>query len=478
MTELHRDDSRLASGEPEWDALTAWWRQGLRSTFLLRPRWDHLQATPRTLALLMLVALLASLAVERLLVDGEALFYWQGLFIGWLGTAIIVWVCWMLVPHPLDRGPGQPATAAALFSMFAAQALPLNLVYGLILVPLLRTEFFGLLPVWPAMGLAAVAIVTGWIAAAQAALIWHSGNHRLRSRVGACALLTTSLLLHTAFSPQRHWYPDTTHSSQSDAPEPMRLTQELLEIQPQILQERLRDIGTGRRGVIDMYSITFAPYATEDVFRRESELVSTVMQERFAGAGKTIQLVNHRDTVRHWPWATPLNLKRAIDRMAEVMDRDEDVLFIHLTSHGARDGELAADFWPLHVDAVTPQTLKQWLDEAGIRHRVISVSACYSGSWIEPLADSGSLVMTSADATHTSYGCGRGSELTYFGRAMFDEELRHTESFEKAHAAARITIDRREREAGKSDGYSNPQIRMGNEMRDRLARMNTQLTAQ
>jgi len=164
--------------------------------------------------------------------------------------------------------------------------------------------------------------------------------------------------------------------------------------------------------------------------------------------------------------------------MAEVMDRDEDVLFIHLTSHGARDGELAADFWPLHVDAVTPQMLKQWLDEAGIRHRVISVSACYSGSWIEPLADSDSLVMTSADATHTSYGCGRGSELTYFGRAMFDEELRHTESFEKAHAAARITIDRREREAGKSDGYSNPQIRMGNEMRDRLARMNTQLTAQ
>jgi len=478
MTELHRDETRLAPAETEWAALTAWWRQGLRSAFLLRPRWDHLQATPRTLALLMLVALLACVVVERLFIDGEALFYWQGLLMGWLGLAITVWVCWMLVPHPLDRGPGQPSTAAALISMFAAQALPLIVVYGLILAPLFRSRFFGLLSVWPSTDLAAVAVVIGWQVAAQSALVWHSGTHRLRSRVGACALLTTSLLLHQAFSPVHRWYPDTNHSSRSDAPESIRLTQELLEIQPQILQERLRDIGRGRRGVIDMYSITFAPYATEDVFRRESEMVATVMQERFAGAGKTIQLVNHRDTVRDWPWATPLNLKRAIDRMAEVMDRDEDVLFIHLTSHGARDGELAADFWPLHVDAVTPQTLKQWLDEAGIRHRVISVSACYSGSWIEPLADSGSLVMTSADATHTSYGCGRGSELTYFGRAMFDEELRSTVSFEKAHAAARITIDRREREAGKSDGYSNPQIRMGNEMRDRLARMNTQLTAQ
>jgi Peptidase C13 family len=477
MTEFHRDEMRLAPSDTEWAALTAWWRQGLRSTFLLRPRWDHLQATPRRVAMLVLVALLACLAVERSFVDGEAIFYWPGLFIGWVGWAITAWVCWMLLPHSIDRVPDEPATAAALFAMFAAQAMPLALVCGLIFVPLIRTEYLGLLPAWPWIPAAAVAMVIGWQVAAQSALVWHSGTHRLGSSVGACALLTASLLLQV-LSPLHHWYADTTQSSRSDALEPIRLTQELLEIQPQILQERLRDIGTGRRGVIDMYSITFAPYATEDVFRRESEMVATVMQERFAGAGKTIQLVNHRDTVRDWPWATPLNLKRAIDRMAEVMDRDEDVLFIHLTSHGARDGELAADFWPLHVNAVTPQKLKQWLDEAGIRHRVISVSACYSGSWIEPLADAGSLVMTSADATHTSYGCGRGSELTFFGRAMFDEELRHTGSFEKAHAAARTTIERREREAGKSDGYSNPQIRTGDEIRDRLARMNTQLTAQ
>ena len=188
-----------------------------------------------------------------------------------------------------------------------------------------------------------------------------------------------------------------------------------------------------------------------------------------------MQLVNHRDTALDLPWATPLNLQRAIERVAAVMDRDEDVLFVHLTSHGAGNGELSASFWPLHVDTVTPLALKRWLDAAGVRFRVISVSACYSGSWIEPLAGDGTLIMTASDATHTSYGCGRKSELTFFGRALYHEQLRSTWSFERAHAQARTVIEQREREAGKTDGYSNPQLSMGAEIRDALARLEARL---
>ena len=66
--------------------------------------------------------------------------------------------------------------------------------------------------------------------------------------------------------------------------------------------------------------------------------------------------------------------------------------------------------------------------------------------------------MTAADANHTSYGCGRRSELTYFGRAMYAEELQRTWSFEQAHASARSVIEKREHDAGKTDGNSNPQI--------------------
>ena len=127
---------------------------------------------------------------------------------------------------------------------------------------------------------------------------------------------------------------------------------------------------------------------------------------------------------------------------------------------------------------MTPQLLKQWLDEAGVRWRVISVSACFSGSWIAPLAGDGTLVMTAADADHTSYGCGKKSELTFFGRAMYVDALRETLDFEAAHEQARQLIDAREQEAGKTDGYSNPQLRMGDGIRTVLQRLRQELERQ
>jgi hypothetical protein len=93
------------------------------------------------------------------------------------------------------------------------------------------------------------------------------------------------------------------------------------------------------------------------------------------------------------------------------------------------------------------------------------------------MANDDTLVMTAADATHTSYGCGRLSALTYFGRAMFDEELRKTHSFETAFAAAVPVIRQREIEAGKEDGFSNPQISVGEKIRPLLDQLAQRLDA-
>ena len=98
-------------------------------------------------------------------------------------------------------------------------------------------------------------------------------------------------------------------------------------------------------------------------------------------------------------------------------------------------------------------------------------SASRAARWLGPLANADTLVMTAADADHTSYGCGRGSELTYFGRAMYAEALQTTWSFEQAHASARSVIDQRERAAGKADGYSNPQILAGEAIRRKLEQL-------
>jgi len=452
-------------------ALGAWWWQGLRSALLMRPDWRGLQATPSVLAWLVIVPTAASLLFERLYIDGPASFYWAGLLVGWLSTAVGAWVSWLLVPHPRPATTGTPPSAAALFAMMSAQGFSVVLLSGLLFVPMARNGLFALPGIGAWLGWASMILFVGWQFLIVAALVWRSGEARAAPRWLASFVMLAALGLHVGLRPPSHWYPLRVDSSDSAEPEPFRLTQELTELQPQLLQTRLQALGAGRPGKVDLYAVTFAPYAPDEVFHKESEMVAALMQERFGSGGKTVQLVNHQSTARDWPWATPLNLQRTIQRIAQQMNRDEDVLFIHLTSHGARNGQLSADFWPLSVDSVTPSLLKGWLDEAGIRWRVISVSACYSGSWIEPLAGPGTLVMTAADADHTSYGCGRGSSLTYFGRAMFDEQLRRTRSFEEAHAAARTLIEERERLAGKSDGFSNPQIRVGEGIRGQLAKM-------
>jgi hypothetical protein len=175
--------------------------------------------------------------------------------------------------------------------------------------------------------------------------------------------------------------------------------------------------------VVDVYGIVFAPYASEDVFLRESTMVAGVLAQRFDAQGRVLQLVNHM-TTGDAALGHAAEPARAVDAAAASMDKDEDVLVVYLTSHGGSDFR-----WPPRTGRSTsrrcrPRQLREALDAAGIRHRVVAVSACYSGGWVEPLASDTTLVMTAADATHTSYGCGHRSPLTFFGRAMFDEQLR------------------------------------------------------
>lgn len=458
-------------------SLGAWWREGARTALLRDPRWDGLHTTPAIVAGLLLASLLIDVIAQRLFISGEARFYAPALQSGWLSTVAGALACWLLVPQadPSRAAPRAP-TATALFAMLLAQSLSLWLVISLVSVPLVRVGWWSpqVLGEWGSW--IAWLLPLLWVAAAQLRLAWRCGSSTGAARSVAAVLLVGVLLLAQWMQPLRFWYPDENLDGR-DRREPFRLTQELFERQAPLLDGQLRQLAAPRRGQVDVFSITFAPYADEDVFMRESRMVSGVMETRFGAAGRAVQLVNHRDTSQALPWATPTNLQRAIAHIAERMDHDEDVLFIHLTSHGARSGALAAGFWPLTVEPVTPELLRSWLHEAGVRHRIVSVSACYSGSWIAPLQDDQTLVMTAADAEHTSYGCGRSSELTFFGRAMFDEELRRTWSFEQAHAQARAVIERREQEAGKDDGYSNPQIHVGTAIRPVLERLERERAA-
>lgn len=462
-------------------ALLGWVHEGARTVVLRAPRWHGLQAHPALVLALVLGALLLGVLLQRLWMLEPARFDWQPLLAGWLLPGATAWICYALRPDAGGTGDARLAPSAVhLLSLLLAQGLFLSAVHGLLWAVLLRTS--GGEPDLPLAAQWALWLgFWGWLLAAQAAVLWRGTPRKIPALLAAVLLLVLGLL-ESAFDPRLTWVEDESAGTQTrageKAPARLQLTQALMERQPVLLAQRLEALQPQRPGVVDLYVLTFAPYAHENVFRRESEMVAQVMQQRFDAVGRTLQLVNHAETLEQWPWATALNLQRALQHVARLMDPAEDVLFIHLTSHGARQGELAAGFWPMSVEGVRPQQLKGWLDEAGIRHRVISVSACYSGSWIDAFSDAGTLIMTAADAQHTSYGCGTLSELTFFGRAMYDEQLRsRTRSFAEAHAAARLVIQQREREAGKDDGYSNPQLRIGSTVQAPLERLRRRLEA-
>jgi hypothetical protein len=61
------------------------------------------------------------------------------------------------------------------------------------------------------------------------------------------------------------------------------------------------------------------------------------------------------------------------------------------------------------------------LDQTGVQHKVVIISACYSGVFIPRLANSDTLVITAADAGHASFGCeDNKAQWTYFGDALFN----------------------------------------------------------
>ena len=79
-----------------------------------------------------------------------------------------------------------------------------------------------------------------------------------------------------------------------------------------------------------------------------------------------------------------------------------------------------------------------------MRHKVVVISACFSGVFIPPLATPDVLVITAADANHASFGCQDKATWTYFGDAFFNVALRRAENLKDAFVGARTLVRKRE----------------------------------
>ena len=150
--------------------------------------------------------------------------------------------------------------------------------------------------------------------------------------------------------------------------------------------------------------------------------------------------------------------------LLQVLDPAEDMVALVLTSHGAPEG--VGIVAGRDTQLMTPNDEKVLLNETKAQHRIVIVSACYSGVFAKALADPRTLVITAAAADKPSFGCRDGATWTYFGDAFFNKALRGERRLDIAFERARGLVTQRERREGFDP--SNPQIAGGSQVLERL----------
>jgi Peptidase C13 family len=217
------------------------------------------------------------------------------------------------------------------------------------------------------------------------------------------------------------------------------------------------------------YFLGFAGVGDEKVFAQEIGLASRVLGERYGMAGRSVSLINDQRDLERAPLATVSGLRYALRGLGARMNLDQDVLFLSISSHGAEDPAVVVANSQLPLRDMTALDLADALRESGIKWRVIVISACYAGGFIDSLRDPQTIVITAAAADRTSFGCSNDRDLTYFGEAFYRDALPGARSLRDAFDAAKAAIAARELREHVTP--SHPQGYFGAKIEARLAAM-------
>ena len=215
------------------------------------------------------------------------------------------------------------------------------------------------------------------------------------------------------------------------------------------------------------YFLGFAGVGDEKVFAQEVALASRVLGERYAIDSRVLSLVNDERDLDSAPLATVAGLKYALRGVGARMDKARDILFLAISSHGAPDPLIAVSNSNLPLQDLSSEDLAEALRESGIRWRVIIVSACYAGGFIDSLKSPQTIILTAAAKDRTSFGCSSDRDLTYFGEAFYRDALPDAANLRAAFDAAKRAVGARER--AEHETPSDPQAYFGTEMEKRLA---------
>jgi hypothetical protein len=412
--------------------------------------------------LLLLFAVSAALdfAVDWVRFGPDPYFSWFG-----AGSEIFSGGLLLLSCAILALAFGQPALLPAL---------PVLVLAGYPLIQILHAVpywLFDATPAWSWLWSGSEWLLVTWLFALfvrAVAVAQVAGGHRRWPRaIAGGMLLAAPLWLAPELTPTEPWWRQPAVHGGSDPRYPNPASEPVLSAQLSLLDSALSDLDEDRPGVTDLYFVGFAGDAREDVFRKDVLAAQKVMDERWGTEGRSVALINNPRTLLEAPIASVSNLRETLTEIGAAMNPEEDVVMVYLASHGSRDHTLDVALPPLELVPVTPAALRGLFDEAGIKWRIVVVSACYSGGFIDALKDDFTVVLTAADAGRTSFGCGHRSDSTFFGEALFQHGLVEHDSLLDAFAAASRRVEERERSGGFAPP-SNPQSFVGPAMADKL----------
>ena len=186
-----------------------------------------------------------------------------------------------------------------------------------------------------------------------------------------------------------------------------------------------------------------------------------MLANRFDAVGRTIVLAEDEGRNKADGPGSPHTLALALARVAELMDRKEDVLVLYSTSHGVPNEGLVYKDIDRGAGIISPARLAEMLEPLGFKNRLLMLQACFSGQFVPALRGPGSVIVTAAAEDRSSFGCQAGNDWTLFGDALINHALRQPLPFDLQLRRATALISAAEQEANLP--ASNPQISVGSD---------------
>jgi len=408
------------------------------------------------------------------------------------GVALVAWI---LVDGLLDRlqlgagmefdASGIPVLAltallllalAYLMARVARPGLPMRATLLLVVAPLpLLIIAYGLIEGlidrqtagrWQL--LAMLLLAGGLLLYAARALRALSGRRQLRALLAATLLLAAYLAAGQLLDlrPTLWSAPDDVEAA--DDPMPPQLAEALLfDARTRLDAELAKVAGSDRGAAYSVFFVGFAGVGSQKVFAEEIKLAARVVGKRFGSGARQLLLINDHRDVDSYPLASVSGLRYALAGIAARMNPQRDILFLALSSHGSNQPLLSVSNGTLPLEQLSADELAAALRDAGIRWRVIVISACYAGGFIEPLKDPDTVLITAAAADRTSFGCSDDRDLTNFGEAFYRDALPRATSLQDAFQLARAAIATREQ--AEHVTASDPQAYFGARIVQRLS---------